>query len=139
MIEQTTRYSFSATVALPYAEAVARTREELAREGFGVLTEIDVRATLKNKLDVDFRPYIILGACNPSLAHQALSTEAEIGVLLPCNVVVQAADEAGTSNITAMDPVAALALAENTAIEPIAREVRARLERALERVAGETG
>ena len=139
MVEHTTRYGFSTTVGLPYDEAVARVREELAEEGFGVLTEIDVRATMKNKLDVDFRPYVILGACNPPLAHRALSAEPDIGVLLPCNVVVYAAAETGKSTITAMDPEAALALADNDALAPLAREVKDRLRRALARVAEASG
>jgi uncharacterized protein (DUF302 family) len=138
MPEQTTRYGITTRVALPYEQAVARAREALAREGFGVLTEIDVRATLKNKLDVDFRPYVILGACNPPLAHRALSVERDIGLLLPCNVVVYAEDEEGTSVVAAMDPEAALDLTGNEEIAGIASEVRARLERVLEDVAGGT-
>lgn len=137
MVEQTTRYGFSTPVPLPYEQAVERVREELGKEGFGVLTEIDVAATLKKKLDVDFRPYVILGACNPPLAHRALSAERDIGLLLPCNVVVYAGDAADTSVVAAMDPQAALALAENPQIEPLAREVRERLQRVLERVAGD--
>ena len=135
-VGQTTPYGFGVTVALPYERAVERVREALAKEGFGVLTEIDVRATLKKKLDVDFRPYVILGACNPPLAHRALTAERDIGLLLPCNVVVYAADEPGRSVVSAMDPVAALRLTGNPDIEPLARDVRARLERALEAVAG---
>lgn len=131
MIEQTTRYGFSTTVALPYDRAVERTKEALAQEGFGVLTEVDMKATLKKKLDVDIEPYVILGACNPPLAHKAVMAEKDIGLLLPCNVIVYAADEPGSSVVAAMDPVEALALTGNEAIRPVATEVRARLERAL--------
>jgi uncharacterized protein (DUF302 family) len=134
MAAQTTRYGIGATLDLPYDMAVERTREALAKEGFGVLTEIDVKATLKKKLDVDVAPYVILGACNPSLAHRALSAERDIGLLLPCNVVVYAADEPGRSVVAAMDPLEALALTGNKAVRPIAEEARARLERALETV-----
>ena len=134
MIEQTTRYGISTTVALPYDQAVERTREALAAEGFGVLTEIDVRATLKKKLDVEFRPYIILGACNPPLAHRALTAERDIGLLLPCNVIVYADDDPGRSVVAALDPVAALSLSGNDGIGPLAVEVRGRLERALAKV-----
>lgn len=131
MIEQTTRYGISTTVDLPYDQAVERTREALGKEGFGVLTEIDVKATLKKKIDVDFRPYVILGACNPPLAHKALSAELDIGLLLPCNVVVYAADEPGKSVVAALDPVEALSLTGNEGIRPLATEVRGRLERVL--------
>ena len=130
-VEQTTRYGIATTVNLPYERAVQRTREELAREGFGVLTEIDVAATLKKKLDVSFRPYVILGACNPPLAHRALTAERDIGLLLPCNVVVYAADEPGKSVVAAMDPIAALELTGNEQVRGVAQDVRARLERAL--------
>ena len=129
--EQTTPYGISATVQLPYERAVARTREELAKEGFGVLTEIDVRATLEAKLGVDFRPYVILGACNPPLAHRALTAERDIGLLLPCNVVVYAADDPQRSVVAALDPVAALSLTGNEAVRPLAAKVRTRLERVL--------
>jgi uncharacterized protein (DUF302 family) len=131
MPRQETAYGFGGTVPLPFDEAVRRTREELANEGFGVLTEIDVAATLKNKLDVDFAPYVILGACNPPLAHRALAAEREIGLLLPCNVIVYAGEEEGTSVISAMDPEAALSLAGNPAVAPLAAEVGARLRRVL--------
>lgn len=131
MIEQTTRYGLSTSVDLPYEQALDRTREALGKEGFGVLTEIDVKATLKKKIDVDFRPYVILGACNPPLAHKALSAELDIGLLLPCNVIVYAADEAGRSVVAALDPVEALSLTGNAGIRPLATEVRNRLERVL--------
>jgi len=134
MVEQTTRYGISTTVSLPYEEAVERTREALAEEGFGILTEIDVAATLKKKIDVDFRPYVILGACNPPLAHRALTAERDIGLLLPCNVIVYAGDEKGTSVVAAMDPRAALGLTGNAEIRPLAEEVSGILHRALEAI-----
>lgn len=136
MLTQSTRYGFSTRVAMPYDEAVERTREELAKEGFGVLTEIDVRATLKKKLDVEFRPYVILGACNPPFAHQALQAERDIGLLLPCNVIVYADEEEGHSVVAAMDPEEALKLTGNPAIFGVASEVRSRLERALQGLGG---
>lgn len=136
MVRQTTPYGLGVTVPLPFDRAVALTREALAGEGFGVLTEIDVQATLRKKLDVDFRPYVILGACNPPLAHRALTAERDIGLLLPCNVVVMAGDTEGTSVVTAMDPVPALGLTGRTDIGHLAEEVRQRLERALARVEG---
>lgn len=131
MVRQTTPYGIGTTVALPYAAAVERTRDALRAEGFGVLTEADIRATLHEKLGVDFRPYVILGACNPPLAYQALSAERDIGLLLPCNVIVYADDDPGRSVVAALDPVAALALAGNERVAPLATEVRARLERVL--------
>lgn len=136
MAEQTSRYGFTVRVPLPYQAAVERTREELAKEGFGVLTEIDVADTLKKKLDVDLRPCVILGACNPPLANRALIAEPDIGLLLPCNVVVRAGGAEGTSDVLAMDPEAALALADNPGIGPVAAEVGRRLRRALDAVAG---
>ena len=134
MIEQTTRYGLSTTVPLPYERAVAATKDALAAEGFGVLSEIDIAATLKKKLDVGFRPYVILGACNPPLAYRALTAERDLGLLLPCNVIVYADDVPGRSVVAAMDPVPALELTGNEAIRPVAQEVRAKLERVLEAV-----
>ena len=136
MITQTTQYGLSVEVALGYDEAVVRTREELAKEGFGVLTEIDVRATFKKKLDVDFRPYVILGACNPPLAHKALSAEIDIGLLLPCNVIVYAGDDENHSVVAAIDPVKQLTLTGNDDVEPLAQEVRGRLETVLQGLRG---
>jgi len=133
-----TPYGMRVEVALPYELAVERARAELANEGFGVLTEIDVRQTLRKKLDVDFRPYVILGACNPPLAHRALTAEREIGLLLPCNVIVYAGDAPGRSVIAALDPVVQLRLAGRPDLEPLAREVRQRLERVLAALPGKT-
>jgi uncharacterized protein (DUF302 family) len=135
MVERTTDYGLGVEVALPYEQAVERTKAELAKEGFGVLTEIDVKATSKKRLDVDFRPYVILGACNPPLAHRALSAERDIGLLLPCNVIVYAADAPGRSVVAALDPEAQLQLTGRKDLEPLAADVRQRLERVLERVA----
>jgi uncharacterized protein (DUF302 family) len=136
MVEQTTRYGIGTTVDLEYGRAVERTKEELAKEGFGVLSEIDIAATLKKKLDADFRPYVILGACNPPLAYRALTAERDLGLLLPCNVIVYAADEPGRSVVAAMDPEAALELTGNPEVSEVAREVKARLQRVLSRVGG---
>ena len=135
MARQSTSYGSSISVALTYVEAVERTRAALAEEGFGILCEIDVTATMKKKLDVDFRPYVILGACNPPLAHRALVAEREIGLLLPCNVVVYAEDEEGRSVVAAMDPEAALDLTGNEEVRGVAREVKERLARVLEALA----
>ena len=134
MIEQTTRYGMSITVPLAYEQAVDRARDALAAEGFGILAEMDIAATLRKKLDVEFRPYVILGACNPPLAHRALLAEPDIGLLLPCNVIVYAAAEPGHSVVAAMDPVEALALTDNEGIGPIAEDVKGRLRRVLEAV-----
>ncbi|MBI2401809.1 MAG: DUF302 domain-containing protein [Gemmatimonadetes bacterium] len=128
-------YGLKVDVPLPYERAVERAREELGKEGFGVLTEIDVKATLKKKLDVEFRPYVILGACNPPLAHKALSAERDIGLLLPCNVIVYAADPPGSSVVAALDPVTQLGLAGRNDLLPVAQDVRTRMERVLQGVA----
>lgn len=128
-MERTLKYGFGKSVSLPYEQAVERTRAALAEQGFGVLTEIDVRETLKKKLDVEFRPYVILGACNPPLAHRALSAELDIGLLLPCNVIVYQGDNAETSVVEVMDPVEALALTGRSDINDLAMDVRGRLEK----------
>jgi uncharacterized protein (DUF302 family) len=128
-----TSYAIGRSVALPYEKAVERIRATLAEQGFGVLTEIDVRATLKKKLDVDFKRYIILGACNPPLAYRGFQEEADIGLLLPCNVIVY--EESPTeSRVAVLDPVAQLGISGRRDMEPIAREAREKLERALEAV-----
>lgn len=116
-----------------YEEALARTREALKAEGFGILTEIDIRAALKEKIDVEFRPYMILGACNPTLAHAVLKTNPEFGLLMPCNVVVDA-DDAGVK-ISMADPAAMATMADAPAdILPIVVEARDKLQRALEAI-----
>ena len=127
----TTDYTITATTDLPFAEAVERVRAELQVEGFGVLCEIDVQQTLKAKLDVDREPYLILGACNPPLAHRALEAEPGLGVLLPCNVVVYERD--GETTISAVDAERMLSLVGNEAVEPIAADVRRRLAAVVER------
>ncbi|HEY0970117.1 MAG TPA: DUF302 domain-containing protein [Gemmatimonadales bacterium] len=136
MATQNTQYGMTTTVDLTYELAMERTKEALTAEGFGVLSEIDIRATLRKKLDVDSRPYTILGACNPPLAHQAFNVEPNIGLLLPCNVVVYATDEAGRSIVAAIDPEVSLGRVGNDALAPLAAEVKARLERVLDAVAG---
>ena len=120
-------YHFSKTLRMPFDAAVERVTAALQREGFGILTEIDVKATLKKKLDVDFRNYRILGACNPPLAHQALQLEDKIGTMLPCNVVVQETG-AGTIEVSAVDPVASMQAIENPRLQGVAETVRAKLK-----------
>jgi uncharacterized protein (DUF302 family) len=126
-------YYFSKTIDAPFADAVARAREALAQEGFGVITEIDVARTLKTKLDVDFRPYLILGACNPALAHEALKLEDKVGTMLPCNVVVQDAG-GGRSEIAAIDPVASMQAIDNPQLQSKAAQVSEKLKTALARI-----
>jgi uncharacterized protein (DUF302 family) len=129
-------YGFGTTLAVPYEQAVQRVRAGLATQGFGVLTEIDVKQTMKTKLNAEFRPYVILGACNPPLAHRALSADLGIGLLLPCNVVVYDNLD-GTSTVEAMDPEAALSLVgDNPAIAEVASEARARLRQVVDGLAG---
>ncbi len=121
-------YGFSVSVSGTLDAVRSRVTEELQKEGFGVLTEIDVAATLKKKLDIDRRPYLILGACNPVLANQAINADPDIGLLLPCNVVLR--EEAdGSITVAFMDPSAVLALVDRECIEALAAEVRSRLER----------
>lgn len=128
------RYGMGGKTELPYPEAVAQVKEALKTEGFGVLSEIDVAATLKAKLGVERPPYLILEACNPQLAHQALQAEPDLGLLLPCNVVVFEQD--GGVWIKAIEPKAMLSVTGNEALDPIAADVRERLGRVLTRVLG---
>jgi uncharacterized protein (DUF302 family) len=129
-----TRYCFGKTVALPFDAAVQRITEELAKVGFGVLTEIDVAATMKKKLGTEMPPYRILGACNPQFASRAIAAEPAIGALLPCNVVVRQ-DAAGAVHVEVMDPNAVLTLVDRPEVGALATEVRSRLEQALAQVA----
>ena len=126
-----TTYYFNKTLEMSFEDAIARVTEELKKEGFGVLTEVDVQATLKKKLDADFRPYRILGACNPPLAHQALQAESHIGLMLPCNVIVQDAGN-GRIDVAAIDPLVAMARVDNSGLEPVATEAQSRLKRVIE-------
>jgi uncharacterized protein (DUF302 family) len=121
-------YYFSKRLATSFDDAVRRATEALKQEGFGIITEIDVKDTLKKKLGVDFRPYRILGACNPKLAHEALRLEDKIGTMLPCNVVVQETPDR-TVEITAIDPVTSMMAIDNPALRRTAEEVRERLRR----------
>ena len=121
-------YGFNVSVSGNMDEVRTRVMEALQQEGFGVLSEIDVAATLKKKLDVDRKPYVILGACNPALANQALNADPDIGLLLPCNVVIRE-EEDGSVTVGFMDPAAVLGLVDREGIEALAGEVRAKLER----------
>ncbi|MEO8217627.1 MAG: DUF302 domain-containing protein [Acidobacteriota bacterium] len=126
-----TPYGIRRVIALPYEEAVAKTKEALKQQGFGVLSEIDMKAKLKEKLDVDYQRYVILGACNPSLAYKALQADKEIGLLLPCNIIVY---ETGTgeSVVSAVDPDSMMAIAgDNPVIAEVASDARQRLEKAV--------
>lgn len=124
-------YYYSRMLDDTFERAVLRVTEGLESEGFGVLTEIDVKATLKKKLDVDFRPYLILGACNPPFAHQALVAEDKIGTMLPCNVIVQDFG-GGLVEVAAVDPVASMQAISNPALAEVASEVRTRLQRVVD-------
>lgn len=120
----------SRTVSLSYADAIEAVTAALKEEGFGILTEIDVKATLKKKIDVDFRPYVILGACNPPLAHRALQTEPLLGLLLPCNVIVYDNGD-GTTAVSIMDPIQMVSLSDNAELKAVAREANAKLQRVM--------
>ncbi len=126
-------YHFSKTLpkGVHFDDAIVRATEALKSEGFGVLTEIDVMATLKKKLDVNFRPYRILGACNPQFAYQALQSEDKVGTMLPCNVVVQQHED-GTIEVSAIDPVASMMAVQNSSLGAVATEVQAKLKRVID-------
>lgn len=130
MIPTTQSLGLTTTLQVDYATALQRVTDALKTEGFGVLTEIDVKETLKKKLDVDFHPYKILGACNPMLAHRALSAAPEVGLLLPCNVTVSEV-EAGRVQVSIIDPLMMMSVVEGAALQPIAQEARERLNRVI--------
>ncbi|WP_440640036.1 DUF302 domain-containing protein [Bradyrhizobium sp. PUT101] len=125
-------YYFAKKLDLPFAEAVDRAISALKGRGFGVLTRIDVQSTLKEKIGADFRPYVILGACNPKMAHEALMAEDKIGTMLPCNVIVQ--EVAGKTEVAAVDPVASMQAIQNDTLRAIAEEVRGELKAAIEAI-----
>lgn len=125
------KYYFSKKIKTTFDEAIDHVTEALKKEGFGVLTEIDVKATLKKKLDVDFRNYRILGACNPPFAYQALQAEDKIGTMLPCNVIVQEMED-GVIEVSAIDPVASMQAVDNPELPTVAGEVRDRLKKVVE-------
>ena len=127
-------YLYSTTSSRPFEETIEQVTEQLKKEGFGVLTEIDVKDTLKKKLDVDFKKYRILGACNPEFAHNALQVEDKIGVMLPCNVVVEEHED-GTVEVSAVNPIASMQAVQNDKLESIATEVRDRLKRVINQLA----
>jgi len=124
-------YYFTRRLDVPFSEAVARVTEALKKEGFGILTEIDVKATLKKKLNVDFREYRILGACNPPFAYQALQLEDKIGTMMPCNVIVQEREDGGTE-VSAVDPVASMSAVDNRKLADVATVIRSRLKTVVE-------
>lgn len=126
-------YHFSKTLTLDYDEAIEKVTESLKQEGFGVLTEIDVQATLKKKLNADFKKYKILGACNPAMAFEALKAEDKIGTMLPCNVVVQEV-EGGKIEVSAVDPVASMSAIHNPQLGNIASQVQAKLKAVIDRL-----
>ena len=128
-----TNYAFTKTVDLSYEQAIEKVTEELEKEGFGVLTEIDVKSTLKKKLDVEFKPYKILGACNPPFAYKALQSEKQIGLMLPCNVIVYVNDASETV-VAAVDPIASMQAVENPALGEVAQTIQAKLKSVIERV-----
>jgi uncharacterized protein (DUF302 family) len=135
MPEATSSYSFRTVTDYDFDEAVTMVTAALKKEGFGVLTEIDVQATFKKKLDIDYRKYVILGACNPNLAHRALEKEDEIGLALPCNVIVY--EEGDGVVISIVDPIAMMGITTNPTLSPVAYDARARLKRVAAALAGE--
>ncbi len=135
-MEEINQYAFTAVLNIPYEDAVSKVTEALKEEGFGVLTEINVKETLKKKLGVDFRKYVILGACNPPYAHRTLQVDLRVGLLLPCNVIVYETDDKKAS-VSAINPVSALEVIKNEALRKIAEEVSGKLKKVIDRLARE--
>jgi uncharacterized protein (DUF302 family) len=133
----TNKYGMSQPLQMSYTDAVPAVKAALQKEGFGVLSEIDVKATLKQKLGVEYKPYIILGACNPNLAYRGLQSEPELGLLLPCNVIVYDAGD-GTSTVSILDPMQMVGAADNPDLQPVADEAAERLQRVLQHLKEET-
>ncbi|MDF1581084.1 MAG: DUF302 domain-containing protein [Desulfuromonadales bacterium] len=126
-------YYFNKEIDSDFADAITQVTAELKKEGFGILTEIDVKATLKKKLNADFRPYTILGACNPPFAYQALQAEPRIGTMLPCNVIVQQLEN-GNIDVAAVDPLASMQAIQNPALQSVAREIQLKLKKVIEQL-----
>ncbi|OGP92319.1 MAG: hypothetical protein A2Z19_03030 [Deltaproteobacteria bacterium RBG_16_54_18] len=133
-MEETKRYAFSTLLDSSYEDAIAKVRDALKEEGFGVLTEIDVKETLKKKLDQEFRRYVILGACNPPYAYQALEADLDVGLLLPCNVIIYETDDK-KAYVAAINPVSALEIIKSPELEKIARKVEEKMRRVVAKVA----
>jgi len=132
-MEKVKEYAFSTVLDTSYEDAISKVTDALKEEGFGVLTEIDVKATLKKKLDREFRKYVILGACNPPYAHRSLEADLDVGLLLPCNVIVYETDNKG-AYISAINPVSALGIIQSEELRKIAEEVSGKLKRVIERI-----
>jgi uncharacterized protein (DUF302 family) len=135
IMEEVKRYAFSTVLDASYEDAISRVRNSLKEQGFGILTEIDVKATLKQKLGIEFRKYIILGACNPPYAHRSLEADLDVGLLLPCNIIVYETDD-GKAYVAAINPVSALEIIQSEELKAIAGEVSGRLKQVIQRVVG---
>ncbi|HZW39436.1 MAG TPA: DUF302 domain-containing protein [Ignavibacteriaceae bacterium] len=128
------QYGFSKSIKIPFDEAITKVTDELKKEGFGVLTTIDVKDTLKKKLDVDFKRYTILGACNPTFAHKGLSIENDLGLLLPCNVVVSTDDNGTDTRVSVFDPMIMTKVIDNPGIKEVAEQVKSKLEKVFDNI-----
>ena len=134
-MEEVKKYAFSTVLDTSYEDAIIRVKDALKQEGFGVLTEIDVKATLKQKLGIEFRKYVILGACNPPYAHRSLEADLDVGLLLPCNVIIYETDD-GKAYVAAINPVSALEIIKSRELRAIAEEVSVKLKNVIEKAGG---